>query len=155
VKLVQTTTISAVPTVTLGATTLQYLVNPQIHYDLTGTPTTIIGDASNEKGEFCIAKIDQKSIHLFLYITAKNDFDSLLVHGDDIPQELLGETNDLKSFSNPLVATLVPNFMAINYGQKSPMETILTMKSKQNCFIWGPVMTSVDKSWKKPCPTIV
>ena len=49
VKLVQTKTISTLATVTPGSTTLQYLVNPQIHYDLTGTPTTIIGNESNKK----------------------------------------------------------------------------------------------------------
>ena len=92
VKLVQTKTISGLATVTPGLTTLQYLANPQIHYDLTGTPTTIIGNASNKKGEFCLAKVDLKSIRLFPYITAKNDFNSLLVHGDDIPQELPRET---------------------------------------------------------------
>ena len=114
-KLVQTKTISALGTVTPGSTTLQYPVNPQIHYNLTGTPTTFIRNASDKRREFCLAKIDLESICLFPHITAKNDFDSLLVHGDDIPQELPGETNNLKSFSNPLVATLVPNFVAIYY----------------------------------------
>jgi hypothetical protein len=41
-KFIQTKTMSALGTVTSGLTTLQYLVNPQIHYHLTGTPTTII-----------------------------------------------------------------------------------------------------------------
>ena len=107
-KLIQTKTISAHGTVTPGSTTLQYLVNPQIHCNLTSTPTTIIGNAYNKRGEFCLAKIDLESIRLFPYIAAKNDFDSLLVHGDEILQELLGETNNLKSFTDPLVATLVP-----------------------------------------------
>ena len=120
VKLVQTKTISALATVTPGLTTLQYLINPQIHYSLTGTPTTTIGNASNKKGEFCLAKIDLESILIFPHIAAKNDFDSLLVHGDDVPQELLGEMNDLKSFSDPFVATLIPIFVAIYYGQKIP-----------------------------------
>ena len=94
-KLVQTKTTSALGTVTPGLSTLQYLVAPQIHYDLTGTPTTIIGNASNKQGESCLAKIELKSICLFPYIIAKNDFNPLLVHGDNIPQELLTETNDL------------------------------------------------------------
>ena len=114
-KLIQTKNIYALGTVTPGSTTLQNLVNPPIHYDLTGTPTTIIKNASNKRGKFCLAMIDLESICLFLYIAAKNDFDSLLVHRDDIPQELLGETNNQKSFFNPLVATLVPNFVAIYY----------------------------------------
>ena len=52
VKLVQTKTISAFGTVTPGLTTLQYLVDPQTHYDLMGTPTTIIGNAFKKIGEF-------------------------------------------------------------------------------------------------------
>jgi hypothetical protein len=71
VKLVHTKTISALATVTPGSTTLQYLVNPQIHYNLTGSLTTIIGNASNKKREFCLAKIDLESICLFPYIAAK------------------------------------------------------------------------------------
>ena len=147
VKLVQTKTISAYATVTSGLTTLQYLINPQIHFNLTGTPTTIIRNASNKKREFCLAKIDLESICLFLYITAKNDFDSLLVHGDDIPQELPGETNNLKSFSNPLVATLIPNFVAIYYGQKIPHGDITNNEVKAKLLhlgtlydLWGQIV---------------
>ncbi len=146
-KLVQTKTISALATVTPGSTILQYLVNPQIHYDLTGTPTTIIGNASNKKGEFCLTKIDLKSIRLFPYIAAKNDFNSLLVHRDDIPQELLGETNNLKSFTNLLVATLIPNSVAIYYGQKIPHRDITNDEVKAKLLhlgtgydLWGRIV---------------
>ena len=129
VKLIQTKTIYALGTVTPGLTTLQYLVNTQIHYNLTGTPTNIIGNASNKR-EFCLAKIALKSICLHPYIAAKNDFDSLLAQVDDILQELLGETNDLKSFTNLLVATLVPNFVAIYHGQKKTHGDITNNKVK-------------------------
>jgi hypothetical protein len=45
-KLIQTKTIAALSTVTPGSTTLQYLFDPMIHHDLTGNPTTIIGNFS-------------------------------------------------------------------------------------------------------------
>jgi hypothetical protein len=115
VKLIQTKTISSLGTVTPGSTTLQYLVNPQIHYDLTGTPTTIIDNASNKRGEFFLLRSTSNLSVFFPYIAAKNDFNSLLLHGDDIPQ-----------FTEPLVATLIPNFIAIYHGQKFPMEISLT-----------------------------
>ena len=121
VKLVQTKTISALATVTPGLTTLQYLINPQIHYNLTGTPTNIIGNASNKKGEFCLAKIDLKSTRLFPYITAKNDFDSLLVYGDDIPQELLGGNKQPRIILRPTRGYSRSQIHGHYYGQKSPM----------------------------------
>ena len=143
-KLIQTKSISALGTFTPGSTTLQYLINPQIHCELIGTPPTIIGNASNKRGEFCLAKRDLKSIRLFLCIAIKNEFDYLLVHGDDILQELHGETNDLKSFTNPLVATLVLNFVTIYYGQKTPHGDITNDEVKAKllhlgtgCDLWG------------------
>ena len=112
-----------------------------------GTPTTIIGNASNKRGEFCLAKINLKSIHLFPYIAAKNDFDSLLVHRDDILEELLAETNDLKSFTGTLVATLVPNFFAIYYGQNNPHGDITNNEVKAKLLhqgsgydLWGQIV---------------
>jgi hypothetical protein len=47
-KLIQTKTIAALGTVTPGSTTLQYLFDQMIHHDLTGNPTTIIGNSSNK-----------------------------------------------------------------------------------------------------------
>ena len=45
-KLIQTKAITALGMVTPGSTTLQYLFDPMIHHDLTGNPTTIIGNFS-------------------------------------------------------------------------------------------------------------
>ncbi len=53
-ELIQIKTIPALGTVTPGSTTLQYLFNPMIHHDLTGNPTTIIGNSSNKQGEFSL-----------------------------------------------------------------------------------------------------
>jgi hypothetical protein len=48
-KLIQTKTIAALGMVTPGSTTLQYLFDQMIHHDLTGNPTTIIGNSSTIK----------------------------------------------------------------------------------------------------------
>ena len=119
VKLVQTKTISAFGTATPSLTTLQYLINLHIHYNLTGTPTTIISNASNKQEEFCLAKIKLESIRLFPYITTKNDFDPQLVHGDNIPQDLLTDTTNLNSFTDAIMVVLDHNFLVMYY-EKNP-----------------------------------
>ena len=156
VKLVQTKTISAFGTVISGLTTLQILIEHQIHYNLMGTPTTIIGNTSNKQRAFCLAKIELKYIGLFPYIITKNDIHPLLVHKDDIPQELLTDTTDLKSFMDPIVVALVPNLFIIYYGKPPPMEISLTnnkVKAKMLCLgsrydLWGRIVeetSSADK----------
>ncbi len=57
-KLIQTKTVAALGTVTPGSTTLQYRLDLMIHHDLTGNPTTIIGNSSNKQGEFSLVKVD-------------------------------------------------------------------------------------------------
>jgi hypothetical protein len=115
-KLIQTKTIADLGMVTPGSTTLQYLFNPMIHHDLTGNPTTIIGNSNNKQGECSLVKVDIASFHLFPYIGPEHTFETLLPHGDELPEELLNDTTDLKSFEEPIVATLVPNFFVIYYG---------------------------------------
>jgi hypothetical protein len=67
-QLIQTKTIAALGTVTPGSTTLQYHFEPMIHHDLTGNPTTIIGDSSNKQGEFSLVKVHIASFRLFPYL---------------------------------------------------------------------------------------
>jgi hypothetical protein len=43
-KLIQSKTIATPGTVTAGSTTLQYPFDPMIHHNLSGSPTTIIGN---------------------------------------------------------------------------------------------------------------
>jgi hypothetical protein len=108
-KLIQTKTIAATSTVTPGSTTLQYLFDPIIHHDLTGNPTTIIGNFSNKQGEFSLVKVDIASFRLFPYLGPKHTFDTLLPLGDELTEKLPNDTTDLKSFKEPIIATLVPN----------------------------------------------
>jgi hypothetical protein len=51
-KLIKIMTIATLGTITPGLSALQYLLDPQIHYDLLGAPITIIVNACNKKGEF-------------------------------------------------------------------------------------------------------
>jgi hypothetical protein len=108
-KLIQTKTIVALGMVTPGSTTLHYLFDPMIHHDLSGNPTTIIGNSSNKQGEFSLVKVDIASFHLFRYLGPKHTLDTLLPHGDELTEELLNDTTDLKSFKEPVIATLFPN----------------------------------------------
>jgi hypothetical protein len=109
------------------------------HHDLSGAPTTIIGNSSNKNGEFSLVKIEIASFWLFPYIAPKNDFDPLLVHGQDqdLMEEWLGETSNLKTFKEPAVATLPPNFFIIYYGQKVPHSDIRTNKVKSKMMHLG------------------
>jgi hypothetical protein len=115
-KLIQTKTIVALGTVTPGSTTLQYCFDPIIHHDLTGNPTTIIGNSSNKQGEFILVKVNIASFRLFPYLGLERTFNTLLPHSDELTEELLNDTTYLKSFEEPIVATLVPNFFVIYYG---------------------------------------
>jgi hypothetical protein len=129
-KLIQTKTIAALGTVTPGSTTLQYLFDPMIYPNLTGNLTTGNGYFSNKQGEFSLVKIDIASFHLFPYIAPEHTFDTLLSHGDELTEELLSDTTDLKSFNEPIIAILIPNFFVIYYGQKVPHDNITTNKLK-------------------------
>jgi hypothetical protein len=129
-KLIQTKTITALGTVTPWSTTLQYLFDPMIHYDLTGNPTTIIGNSSNKQGEFSLVKVDIASFRLFPYLGPKHTFNTILPHGDELTEDILDDTTDLKSFKEPIVATLIPNFFIICYGQKVPHGNITIDKLK-------------------------
>jgi hypothetical protein len=106
------------------------LFDPIIHHNLSGVPTTIICNSSNKKGDFSLVKIKIASFQLFSYIASKRNFDPLLAHGHDLMEELLGETNDLKTFQEPVIATLLPNFFVINYRQKVLHCDIATNKVK-------------------------
>jgi hypothetical protein len=99
---------------------MQYLFDLMIHHDLTGNPTTIIGNSSNKQGEFSLVKINIASFCLFPYLGSKGTFDTLLPHGNKLTVKLLDDLTDLKSFEEPIVATLVPNFFVVYYGQKVP-----------------------------------
>jgi hypothetical protein len=75
-------------------------------------------------------KVNIASFRLFPYVAPKHTFDTLLPHGDKLTEELLSDTTDLKSLNKPIVATLIPNFFVIYYGQKVPHGDITTDKLK-------------------------
>ncbi len=101
-----------------------------IHHDLTGNLTPIIGNSSNKQGEFSLVKVDIASFRLFPYLWPKHTFKTLLPHGDELTEDILDDTADLKSFEEPIVATLIPNFFVIHYGQKVPHGDITIDKLK-------------------------
>jgi hypothetical protein len=101
-----------------------------IHHDLTGNPTTIIGNSSNKQEEFSLVKVDIAFFHLYSYLGLERTFDTLLPHSDELTDELLNDTTDLKSFEEPIVTTLVPNFFVIYYGQNVLHGNITTEELK-------------------------
>jgi hypothetical protein len=76
-KLIQIKNIAALGTVTPESTTLQYLFNLMIHHDLTGNPTTIIGNYSNKQEKFSLMKVDIASFCLFPYLWPERTFNTL------------------------------------------------------------------------------
>jgi hypothetical protein len=86
-------TFAAIGTINPGSLCIQYLFAPQIHYDLSGTPITFIGNLSNKKGEFSMVKVNIESIHVFAYIKDKATWAPDLPHGGDIPTNKLIDTD--------------------------------------------------------------
>ncbi len=70
-------------------------------------------------GEFSLIRIDLMSIPFFPFIKDKATIDVSLNHGDDLPKELLSET-DWNDFEVPIVGTLIPNFFITYFGQDLP-----------------------------------
>jgi hypothetical protein len=116
---IKANTISTIGTINPGPLCTQYLYAPQIHFNLAGKPIAFIGNSSNKMGEFSLIKIDITSIRLFPYIKDKATMDVSLNHGDDLPKELLFETN-WNNFEEPIVGTLIPNFFITYFGQDLP-----------------------------------
>jgi hypothetical protein len=74
-------------------------------------------------GKFSLIKIDTTSICLFPYIKDEATMDANLIHGDDMPTDLLSDTN-WKDFEEPIVGTLIPNFFITYFGQVLPQGNI-------------------------------
>ncbi len=129
-------TISAIGTINPGSLCTQYLYAPQSHFNLAGKPIAFIGNLSNKMGEFSLIKRDVKTICLFPYIKDKVTMDASLNHGDDLPKELLSET-DWNDFKEPIVGTLIPNFFITYFGQDLPHGNISDDKIKAKLFRLG------------------
>ncbi len=129
---------------------------------LTREPIAFIENSSNKMGEFSLIKIDAMSIHLFPYIKDKVTMDNSLNHGDDLLKQSLSETN-WNDFKEPLLVLWFPTFSSHTLGKIYPMATSVTMKSRQNLFVWAlgmnygptlPPMLSINwttslVSWRK------
>jgi hypothetical protein len=126
---IKANTISAIGTINPGSLCTQFLYAPQIHFNLAGEPIAFIGNSLNKMGKFSLIKIDITSIHLFPYIKDKVTMDASLNHGDDLPTESLSKT-DWKVFKEPIIGTLIPNFLITYFGQVLPHGNISVDKIK-------------------------
>jgi hypothetical protein len=146
---------------------MQYLYAPQIHFNLAGKPISFIGNLSNKMGKFSLIMIVVTFICPFPYIKDKATMDVSLNHGDNLPKELLSKTGG-NDFKEHIVGTLIPNFLSPTLGKIYPMMTSVTMKSRQNLFVWaldmnyGPTLPMMPSrnwttslvSWRKSNPGI-
>jgi hypothetical protein len=146
---IKANTISANGTINLGSLCTQFLYAHQIHFNLAGNLVAFIENPSNKMGEFSLIKMNVTSICLFPYIKEKAAMDANLNHGDDMPTDLLSETN-WKDFKEPIIGTLIPNFLSPTLGKFYPMATSVTIKSRQNSFIWA-----LDMNYGPTLPTML
>jgi hypothetical protein len=116
---IKANTISAIGTINPGSLCTQFLYAPQIHFNLAGKSIAFIGNLSNKMGEFSLIKINVMFIRLFPYIKDKLTMNDGLNHGDDLPAELLSET-DWKDFKEPIIGTLISNFFITYFRQVLP-----------------------------------
>jgi hypothetical protein len=70
-------------------------------------------------GKFSLITIDIMTIPLFPYIKDKVTMGISLNHEDDLPKELLSET-DWNDFKEPIVGTLIPIVFITYFGQDLP-----------------------------------
>jgi hypothetical protein len=129
-------TIAAIGTINTGSLCIQYLFAPQIHYDLSGTLITFIGNSSNKKGEFSMVKVNFESIRAFAYIKDKATWAPDLPHEEDTPTDKLIDTA-WKDFEDPIVGTIIPNFFITYFGKKNYLTETSRMKKLWPCVRWS------------------
>jgi hypothetical protein len=120
-----------------GSLETQFIYNPQVHTKLDGTPTSILGNASNVIGEFTLVSLSLESVFLFPYIIRKEEHHALSP-GRDIPKELLAVTTWYEDDDDTFVWTAVPNIFLIYFGQDIPLGRISLDSTKTAFTNLGP-----------------
>jgi hypothetical protein len=116
---IKANTITAIGTITLGTTTIQYLFTPKIHHDLGGIPKMIVRNVSNKLGEFSCGAMPLLSFKLFSCITSKTKVDGMLPYELDFENDVLVNA-DWHDSGTSYVGLILPNFFIIYFGQKPP-----------------------------------
>ena len=119
-------TIAAIGTCAPGSSIVQYLYAPRIHHHLGGEPKLIVGNASNNLGEFSCVYIPFASLRLFVSMADEKKLDGLLKYILDLENEALAETDWCNSLDEKYVCALLPNFIILYFGQKPPTRDITT-----------------------------
>ena len=110
-------TIAALGTINNGSLCFKYLFSPKVHRDLSGKPRFIIGNASDEIGEFSLLKIDLVSIKQFTYIGKRTCFAPGMTLGADFTAAHLAHTTWEQS-ADSISAMVLPNFFPLYFGQE-------------------------------------
>ena len=130
-------TVAAIGIVNYGSYETLFMYNPQVHTKLDGTPTTILGNASNVIGEFTLVSLSLDSVFLFPYVIRKDEHHALSP-GRDIPKELLTGTTWYEEDDDTFVWTAVPNIFLIYFGQDIPLGRISLDSTKTAFTNLGP-----------------
>ena len=85
---IRSNTVAAIGIVAFGSLETQFIFNPQVCTKPNGTPIAILGNASNNLGEFTLVSLSLALISLFPCVIQKED-NYILPHGIDIPSNLL------------------------------------------------------------------
>jgi hypothetical protein len=78
----------AIGIIAFGSLETHFIFNPQVYTKPNGTPISILGNTSNNMGEFTLVSLSLTSISLFPCVIQKED-NYILPHGIDIPSNLL------------------------------------------------------------------
>ena len=122
---IKANTIAAICNIAPGTSIIQYRFAPKIHHDLGGTPTLIIGNASNKLGEFSCVAMPLAYLKLFGCITRKDKVDAMMLYKLDFKNDALVNT-DWHDSGTTYVGLLLPNFFILYFGQKPPTGDVMS-----------------------------
>ena len=123
---------AAIGIVVFGSLETMFIYNPQVHTKLNGTPSAILGNASNVIGEFTLVSLSLDLVFLFPTIIRKEEHHALSP-GRDIPKELLTGTTWHEDDDETFVWTAVPNIFLIYFGQNVP-RGLISLDSTKTAF---------------------
>jgi hypothetical protein len=136
INAIRANTVAAIGTVATGLLQLQYIYAPKISTEPDGTPVAILGNASNEMGEFALTSLPLASIKFFPCIIQKED-GCALSQGLVLPTELLTDTTWTEA-DEEYVCVALPNIFFIYFGQDPPMGRISSDATKAAFGLLGP-----------------
>jgi len=123
INAIKAKTISAIGSTDTDGNT-HFLFNPHVHCDLQGAPLLIIGNMSNNKGEFMLGFIDIDSLNnRFGYLQESAKIEDSQKSTEDLTEEHLEDTDQFKAKTGMRIGTF-PLWIPFYYGQATPQGSI-------------------------------